>query len=339
MGFGVVTFATLLAAVAAVLVAVYTTDHWYGEFAHDFLPPIIQRQINPHFKKTSGFTSKNFREVVHKEVRDYWDKKPCNSGWEFPGIKFGTKEYFDKVREKKFIVEPHIPPFAEFERWKGKRVLEIGGGLCTTAVEFARAGAQLTVVDMSPHSMELCKQRFSVYNLTAEFFVGNSEELTEFVPLKKFDLIWSFGVIHHTPWPEKVLAQMKRFAGPDTLFKLMVYTKVSYKLFWVLKETNQWEFAHMDEIVAHYSEAREGSPVTYTYTLNGARAMMTSLGFQVDRLFKDHIFAYDIPTYKQGKFIIAKEFEGVPTERFKELEEELGWHLMIEGTCPECTAA
>jgi hypothetical protein len=38
--------------------------------------------------------------------------------------------------------------------------------------------------------------------------------------------------------------------------------QVSYKLFWVLKETNQWEFAHMDEIVAHYSEAREGSPVT-----------------------------------------------------------------------------
>jgi len=298
------------------------------------MPPIVQRRVNPYFKKTSGFKNKNFRDVFHDEVRQFWDKKPCNSGWQFEGVKFGTKEYYDRVTEKKFIVEPHIPAFAEFSRWKGKSVLEVGGGLCTTALAFAKAGADVTVVDLSPKSMELCKERFTTYNLTGDFYVGNSEELSEFVPLKTYDLIWSFGVIHHTPWPERVLEQMKRFAGPDTLFRIMVYTKVSYKLFWVLKETNQWEFAHMDEIVAHYSEAREGSPVTYTYTMSGARDLMKN--FELLELRKDHIFAFDIPTYKQGKLVRAKEFEGLSSERFRELEEELGWHLLITAKCKEC---
>ena len=74
MGGAGVFLTTVVVTALAVVLAIYTADHWYDEFAQDFLPPIIQRQINPHFKKTSGFTSVNFREVVHKEVRA---PRPC----------------------------------------------------------------------------------------------------------------------------------------------------------------------------------------------------------------------------------------------------------------------
>jgi len=53
----------------------------------------------------------------------------------------GTREYFDEVEARKYFVEPHIPRFAEFERWQGKKVLEIGCGIGPDTVTLARQGA------------------------------------------------------------------------------------------------------------------------------------------------------------------------------------------------------
>jgi SAM-dependent methyltransferase len=117
-----------------------------------------------------------------------------------------------QVKQRKYFVEYHIPEFAEFERWRGKRVLEIGGGICTTATSFAEAGANITVVELSPKSMELCKQRFKALGLfdRATFFVGNAENLSSVVPVETYDLIWSFGVIHHSPNPESIVSQIRQ---------------------------------------------------------------------------------------------------------------------------------
>jgi len=75
----------------------------------------------------------------------------------------GTKQYFDEVEARKYFVEYHIPGFAKFARWRGKKVLEIGCGIGTDTINFARAGAQVTTVDLSGKSMELAASapRFS----------------------------------------------------------------------------------------------------------------------------------------------------------------------------------
>ena len=62
------------------------------------------------------------------------------------------------------------------------------------------------MLDISEKSMELCKKRFEVFNLQGQFLVGDAEKISSIVPPNsKFDLIWSFGVIHHTPNPRKVI--------------------------------------------------------------------------------------------------------------------------------------
>lgn len=115
--------------------------------------------------------------------------------------------------------------------WRGKRVLEIGCGIGTEAINFSRNGAHLTIVELSEKSLEITKQRFATYDLHAEFILGNAEELDLLLePTQQFDLIWSFGVIHHSPHPEKILKLCNQLLAPDWEIRMMVYAKISYKV-------------------------------------------------------------------------------------------------------------
>jgi SAM-dependent methyltransferase len=160
-------------------------------------------------------------------VRDYWNRRPCNI--RHSQAEIGSKEYFDKVEARKYMVEPHIPAFADFPYWKGKRVLEIGCGLGTDATNFARASAEYTGLELSSASLELTKKRFEVFGLNGTFYLGNAEELTDIIPSQKFDLIYSFGVIHHTPNPGRVIEAARNYLDAGSEFRLMLYAKHSWK--------------------------------------------------------------------------------------------------------------
>src|SRR5580693_165691 len=147
----------------------------------------------------SALNSELFETVPLSDVQNYWNARPCNIRHSTKPP--GTKEYFDEVEHRKYRVEPHIPGFAEFEKWRGKKVLEIGCGIGTDTINFARAGAEVTAVDLSEKSMELARKRAAVFGLEDKirFCSGNAEQLSSFVPVEPYDLIYSFGVIHHTP--------------------------------------------------------------------------------------------------------------------------------------------
>ena len=94
-------------------------------------------------------------------VQSYWNARPCNI--RHSPLPIGTKEYFDEVEKRKYFVEPHIPGFAQFERWKGKKVLEVGCGIGTDTINFARGGALVTAVDLSEESLKIARQRAKVF--------------------------------------------------------------------------------------------------------------------------------------------------------------------------------
>ena len=161
--------------------------------------------------------AQGFESVPIERVREFWDRRPCNIRHSPKPV--GTREYFDEVEARKYFVEPHIPVFAEFPRWRGKRVLEIGCGIGTDTINFARHGALVTAVELSEKSLEIAKKRAEVYGLQdrIRFFWGDAENLTQFVPVEPYDLIYSFGVIHHTPRPERAVNQMRYYAQPGSL--------------------------------------------------------------------------------------------------------------------------
>lgn len=252
-------------------------------------------------------------DATIEDVKTFWDSRPCNVRHSAKPI--GTQEYFDEVERKKFIAEPHIKEFSDFGAWNNKRVLEIGSGIGTMAINFARAGADYTGVELSEASMELTKQRFDVYGYRGNFYVGNAEELTKFVPVEPYDLVYSWGVIHHSPNPGKIVQQAQQYLKPGGTLKLMIYAKNSWK-------------NYMIEAGFDQPEAQYGCPIAFTYTEQEAIDLIGS-DFEVESITQDHIFPYQVEPYKQGSYIKQPWFDAMPAEMFRVLERRLGWHLMV----------
>jgi SAM-dependent methyltransferase len=247
------------------------------------------------------------------DVKNFWDSRPCNVRHSSKPV--GSTEYFDEVEKKKFFVEPHIKSFSQFNLWNGKKVLEIGCGLATAGVNFARYGADYTGVELSKESLELAKKRFEVYGLQGNFYEGNAENLSDFLPKEKYHLVYSWGVIHHTPHPEKVIRQIKNYLHKNGQFKLMLYASNSWK--------NYMIGAGLDQ-----PEAQYGCPIAYTYTEDEIIELLGD-DFVVTNMERDHIFPYQIEPYKQGKYVKQPWFECMPDEMFEILEKKLGWHILI----------
>ena len=253
------------------------------------------------------------------DVKQFWNDRPCNV--RHSKKETGTKSYFDEVEKKKFFVEPHIKSFSHFNEWNGKKVLEIGCGMATAGINFARYGADYTGVELSTESLELAKKRFEVYNQRGNFYEGNCEKLSDFLPLDKYHLVYSWGVIHHTPHPEKVVKQIRNYLTKDGVLKLMIYASDSWKNYMISVGLDQ-------------PEAQYGCPVAYTYTEDEVYELLGEY-FDVLSIERDHIFPYQIEPYKKGEYIKEPWFETMPNDMFEVLEKKLGWHLLITAKLKE----
>jgi SAM-dependent methyltransferase len=272
--------------------------------------------------------SSNFAGISIERVQDYWNARPCNIRHSTAEI--GTKEYFDQVEWRKYFVEPHIPAFAEFEKWRGKKVLEIGCGIGTDTMNFARAGAEVTAVDLSSESLKLAKKRAEVFGLAdrVKFYEANAERLSEYIPPQKYDLVYSFGVIHHSPHPENIMAQVREnFVVPGTTLKLMVYYRYSWKVLWMVL-LEKGKFWKLDEIIAKHSEAQTGCPVTYSYTKKSIENLIGG-NFEIEEKFVEHIFPYQIPKYVKYEYEKEWYWKMLPDGVFRKLERNFGWHLCV----------
>jgi SAM-dependent methyltransferase len=258
-------------------------------------------------------------------VRAYWNRRPCNLRHSPAPV--GGRAYFDEVEARKYRVEPHIPGFADFARWRGRRVLEIGCGIGTDAVNFARAGALVTLVDVSEESLALCRRRFEVFGLEARFHRGNAERLDELLPAQPYDLIYSFGAIHHTPQPERIVTQLARYCGPDTELRLMLYARWSWKALSIVLREGRGAVWRAGELFAAHSEAQTGCPVSHAYTARQVRALLAD--FEVTSLRKDHIFPYDVAKYVAYAYEKRPFFRQLPEPALRWLERALGAHWLV----------
>lgn len=194
----------------------------------------------------------------------------------------------------------------------------MGCGIGTDAVNFARAGARYTGIELSEESLSLARRRFQVFGLSGTLLLGNGEQLSSALPPAHFDLVYSFGVIHHTPNQRAVVEEIRKVIKPDGQFRFMVYAK------------NSWKDAMID-IGFDQPEAQSGCPIATTYSRETAGELVAGL-FKVESVTQDHIFPYVVEKCVHYEYEPQPWFKAMPANMFRGLEQRFGWHMMIVAT-------
>jgi len=157
-------------------------------------------------------------------VRAFWDSNPCQATLSDAQDR---RRYFEEISRKRYAGrEWHLPTVARFDSFPGKDVLEIGCGIATDGLEFARHGGRYVGVDLTPTSIELARERFDLFGVPGQFKVVNAEDALPF-PDESFDHVYSFGVIHHSPVPEKIVQEIHRVLRKRGTFTVMLYNRTS----------------------------------------------------------------------------------------------------------------
>jgi ubiquinone/menaquinone biosynthesis C-methylase UbiE len=147
-------------------------------------------------------------------VRDFWNSEAC-------GERYGS----DQDR-KRYELEPEIVEFARFPDAAGKRVLEIGVGMGSDFRRWAEAGADTFGTDLTDRAIELTGRRLRGSSLRGLLTISNAEELP--FADESFDLVYSWGVLHHTPHTRRAIQEVRRVLRRGGSAKLMLYHRRSW---------------------------------------------------------------------------------------------------------------
>ena len=174
---------------------------------------------------------------LSQRVRKYWEARPCGTGGNVVGeLTKYTPEWFAKIEEYRYRTEPFIHSVAQFTRYRGKKILEIGVGAGTDHLQWARAGAQCFGVDLTDAAIEITREHLRLHGLESRLQRVNAEQGLPFDE-GSFDVVYSWGVIHHAEHPKNIVEEIRRVLKPGGLFIGMMYGRRSPVVFKVwLKE-------------------------------------------------------------------------------------------------------
>ena len=175
--------------------------------------------------KIEGIEEYQNSALWKQRAREQWSANPCGAHVA-RDLEFGTRDYFDAIEAYRYReYAPWMKEALGFDRYSGKRVLEIGCGTGTDLLQFARGGAQVTGLDLTPRSIEIARSRFAVYGCAGEFAIGDAENLA--FPDESFDLVYSFGVLHHAPDTERAINEAHRVLRRGGRAIVMLYHRAS----------------------------------------------------------------------------------------------------------------
>jgi len=167
----------------------------------------------------------NTGDAYKDEVQNQWNNDACGSHYVKQAERHTLDWYLEAEAYRYGEYAPWMPEVMEFARHSGKKVLEIGGGLGTDLAQFARHGAVVTDLDLSGGHLALARENFRLRGLEGTFVHHDAEKLP--FDDDTFDVVYSNGVIHHTPNTAQVVAEIHRVLKPGGRAIIMVYAENS----------------------------------------------------------------------------------------------------------------
>ncbi len=259
-------------------------------------------------------------EQLKQQVKKYWNGATC--GTEFIHQPKFSRAYFEAIENFRYTTEPEIFSFAQFTRFSGKKVLEVGVGAGTDFLQWVRAGADCYGVDLTEEAINHVNQRLSLYGLSAtEVRVGDAEQLPYATDM--FDLVYSWGVIHHSPNTQKSLEELIRVTKPGGTIKVMIYNSNSmYAFYCYLKHAllRGKPLRSIKKVLYHHQE----SPGTKAFTFHEVKRMLAQLPVNI-KLLHAPVTKHDLLYYKSKPFqwlaYVLASLRGW---------NRAGWFMMIE---------
>lgn len=210
---------------------------------------------------TGTETSTTTAAQLKQRTRDQWGNDPCGH-IHGDGHAIGTREFFDSVEAHRYdVYAPWMRETMEFANFAGKDLLEVGCGMGTDLLQFARGGANVTGLDYTPRSVEISRRRFEVYGVPGRFVLGDAENLA--FPDATFDVVYSNGVLHHTPDTQRAIDEVHRVLRPGGVAKVMLYNKSS--IYYWLHLMFRYGLLH-GELLRHTPEQIMSRHVEYSET-------------------------------------------------------------------------
>jgi len=242
------------------------------------------------------------------DVRDYWNEHihDLEISREAPG----SRAFFADLDQYHFEKLHHLLRLVDFDGYRGKRVLDVGCGAGTDLVRFAKGGALVSGVDISPSAVALARQNFSQQNLEADLREADGEHLP--YADGTFDLVFAHGVVQYTPNSRALVEECRRVLKPggDAIFQ--VYNRISWLN--ALSKVMKVPLEHED------------APVLGRYSASEFRAMLT--GFREIRIVEER---FPVKSRLHGGwkgFAFNTMFVGTFNALPRGLVRRFGWHLL-----------
>src|SRR5215216_7301322 len=256
-------------------------------------------------------------------AREQWSQDPCGAEYD-RDHDLGTREFFDEVERYRYReYAAWMPRLMGFDKFRDAQLLEIGCGMGTDLLQFARGGARCTGIDLTPRSVEITRHRFKLYGADGDFMISDGERL----PFRdeSFDVVYSNGVLHHTPDTAGAIREAHRVLRPGGTAKVMLYHRHSLN-FWfeiVLRRgVLGAEFLRgrsAEEIMSRVIEFsdHDARPLVKVYSRKQARELF--------RLFKNVVIEVEQLTRAELRFLSPLVSESM----LDRLRKRIGWNAIV----------
>lgn len=258
-----------------------------------------------------------------RHARQQWTGDPCGAKYG-EKYQFATREFFDEVERHRYQeYAPWMPSVMGFNDFAGSRLVEIGCGMGTDLLQFARGGAHCTGVDLTPRSIEISRLHFDLYQMRADFVLTDAETLP-FMDAS-FDVVYSNGVLHHTPGTAQAIREVHRILRPGGQAKVMLYHRHSL-YYWSeiilhrgLLRGHFLRGHSPEEIMSRYVEYSETNarPLVKAYSRRQARELFApfrEVKIEIEQMIRKELHLLN-PL--------------VSEKLFQRLQRSVGWNVVI----------